>query len=104
MIGARLRALLLAFVAVFALSGCQRAPVELNSADRKDLETVKEIGPRTAEAIVKERKRGGEFKDWNDFIGRVKGVGEKSGAQMSADGLTINGQKMSETGAPAAPK
>jgi competence protein ComEA len=104
LIGATLRNLVLALVAVCALSSCQRAPVELNSANRKDLETVKEIGPRTAEEIVKERKRGGDFKDWNDFIGRVKGVGEKSAAQMSADGLTINGQKMSEAGAPAAPK
>jgi competence protein ComEA len=96
------RTLLLVLAAVFLLSGCQRAPVELNTADRRDLESVKEIGPRTAEAIVKERKRGGDFKDWNDFITRVKGVGEKSAAQMSADGLLINGQKMSEGAAPPA--
>lgn len=104
MISIRLRALLLAFITVFAVSGCQRAPVELNTAKRKDLETVKEIGPRMSEAIVYERKRGGEFKDWNDFITRVKGVGAKSAAQMSADGLIINGQKLSESGASAPAK
>jgi competence protein ComEA len=57
-----------------------------------------------SEAIVYERKRGGEFKDWNDFVSRVKGVGVKSAAQMSADGLVINGQKMTDSAAPAVPK
>ncbi len=104
MIPARIRALILALLTVFALGGCQRPPVELNTAKRKDLETVKEIGPRMSEAIVYERKRGGEFKDWNDFVARVKGVGAKSAAQMSADGLVINGQNMTDGAAPAMPK
>ena len=31
------------------------------------------------------------FKDWRDFIGRVGGVGEKTAARLSREGLTVNG-------------
>jgi competence protein ComEA len=86
------RKILLAIGLVLALTSCQRGPVEVNSADRRALESVTEIGPKTAEAIIQERTKAGDFKDWKEFISRVKGVGEKSAAKMSADGLTVNGQ------------
>ncbi|MES2943841.1 MAG: helix-hairpin-helix domain-containing protein, partial [Pseudomonadota bacterium] len=48
--------------------------------------------------IIAERKKG-DFKSWEDFITRVKGVGEKNAAAFSADGLTVGGAAYA--GAPA---
>jgi len=66
------------------------AAVEVNKASAADLDGIKGIGPGTSERILQERKKG-KFKDWEDFIQRVKGVGETTAAKFSADGLTVNG-------------
>ena len=42
-----------------------------------------------------------QFKDWGDFIARMKGVGEKNAANFSAGGMTVNGAGYA--GAPAKP-
>lgn len=68
------------------------APVDVNKADQAALDGVKGIGPATSRAILDERKRGGPFKDWNDFSARVKGIGDKKSAGLSKAGLTVNGQ------------
>ena len=47
--------------------------------------------PRLSKRIIDARKQG-EFKDWPDFMSRVKGVKDKSAAKLSAEGLTVNGQ------------
>lgn len=79
------------------------AAVDVNTAKGAELTGVKGIGPDTSRLIVKERRKG-KFKDWNDFISRVKGVGEKRAAQFSADGLTVNGASFSGAAAsPASP-
>ncbi len=66
------------------------AAVDANTASAADLDSVKGIGPGMSSRIIKERKKS-EFKDWADFISRVKGVGEKNAAKFSAAGLTVNG-------------
>lgn len=68
------------------------APVDVNKADQAALDGVKGIGPATSKAILDERKRGGPFRDWNDFSARVKGIGDKKSAGLSKAGLTVNGQ------------
>lgn len=68
------------------------AAVELNTANVAELDGIKGIGPGLSGRILDERKRG-DFQDWNDFIGRVSGVGEKSAARFSKEGLTVNGKK-----------
>lgn len=79
------------------------AAVDVNTAKGAELTGVKGIGPDTSRLIVKERRKG-KFKDWNDFISRVKGVGEKRAAQFSADGLTVNGASFgAAAAAPASP-
>ena len=50
------------------------------------------MGLQTADAIVAERAKGGNLKDWNDLVKRVKGVGPKNSALMSQGGLPVNGQ------------
>lgn len=66
------------------------AAVDVNKASAAELDGIKGIGPATSTRIVDERKKG-QFKDWQDFIDRVKGVGEGNAAKFSAEGLTVNG-------------
>ena len=66
------------------------AAVDVNKATAADLDGIKGIGPGISTKIIDERKKGG-FKDWSDFIERVKGVGEGNAAKFSAEGLTVNG-------------
>jgi len=67
------------------------AAVEANTATQADLEAIDGVGPALSTSIVEERKKG-EFKDWNDLRGRVRGVGERSAAKLSAHGMTVNGK------------
>ena len=66
------------------------AAVEVNKATEAELDSIKGIGPSTSKTIISERKKS-EFKSWEDFIARVKGVGEDKAAKFSAEGLTVNG-------------
>lgn len=84
------------FLIVIALlfAGTAFAAVDVNKASAAELDGIKGIGPAMSEKIINERKTS-EFKDWNDFIGRVGGVGEKTAAKFSAEGLTVNGKRFS---------
>ena len=90
---------LLAFFAAMSLVAAFAA-VDVNKASEAELDGLKGIGPVTTKLIVTERKKG-EFKNWDDFITRVKGVGDKNAAKFSAEGLTVGGA--SYKGAAAAP-
>ena len=74
--------------------------VDVNTADAAALDSVKDIGPKTAAKIIDERNKNGPFKDWDDLVTRVKGVGPKNSDTMSAGGLTVNGK--AKPNAPAA--
>jgi competence protein ComEA len=87
----------LAFFAAMSLVAAFAA-VDVNKATEAELDGVKGIGPVTSKLIMSERKKG-EFKNWEDFISRVKGVGEKSAAKFSADGLTVSGAAYTGAGA-----
>ena len=76
------------------------AAVDVNKATAADLDGIKGIGPGISTKILDERKKS-NFKDWNDLVERVKGVGEANAAKFSAEGLTINGASFK--GAAAAP-
>lgn len=91
--------LLLAVVTFVATMGFAFAEVDVNKADQAALDSVKGIGPKISKTIVDERKKGGDFKDWADFEKRVKGIGDKSAAKLSDNGLTVNGQSLPKTGA-----
>jgi competence protein ComEA len=66
------------------------AAVDVNKATAAELDGIKGIGPGISTKILDERKKG-SFKDWQDFINRVKGVGEGNAARFSAEGMTVNG-------------
>ena len=78
------------------------AAVDVNKATPADLDGLKGIGPGISGKIVEERKKG-EFKNWNDFIERVKGIGEKNAVKFSAEGMTVSGASYKGV-APAAKK
>jgi len=92
-----LKKLLLAVATLIATMSFAFAQVDVNKADQAALDGVKGIGPKTSKAILEERKKGGPFKDWADFQGRVKGIGDKNAPKLSAAGLTVNGQSLSKT-------
>jgi competence protein ComEA len=82
---------ILAFVAMLYATACFAA-VDVNKANAAELDSIKGIGPAISTKIIDERKKKGSFKDWNDFIARVRGVGEGNAAKFSAEGLTVNGE------------
>jgi competence protein ComEA len=72
------------------MSSLSIAAVDLNKANQADLESIKGIGPAMSTRILDERKKS-DFKDWLDFVDRVKGVGPGNAAKFSDAGLTVNG-------------
>lgn len=69
---------------------CHSASVDVNQATQAELESVGAIGPAIAQEILDERRKGA-FKDWQQLIDRVKGIGAHNAAKFSAEGLTVNG-------------
>ena len=80
---------LLAFFAAMTVA-VAFAAVDVNKATPAELDGIKGIGPAISGKIVDERKKG-NFKSWEDFIERVKGIGEGNAAKFSAEGLTVGG-------------
>ncbi len=78
------------FVALAAGFAVAASAADVNTASQADLESLAGIGPATAATILDERSRG-DFKDWPDFVHRVKGMGAARAARLSAQGLTVNG-------------
>jgi competence protein ComEA len=77
-------------ILVMCFAAVAMAAVDVNKATEAQLDSVKGIGPVTSKLIMSERKKG-EFKSWQDFIDRVKGIGDDRAAKLSAEGLTVNG-------------
>jgi competence protein ComEA len=90
---------ILAALIMFCAAAMAMAAVDVNKASEAELDALKGIGPVTSKAILAERKKG-DFKSWQDFISRVKGVGDKRAAKFSEEGLTVNGEafKAASTG------
>ena len=80
------------FLAILAalFAAAAFAATDVNKATQAELEAVKGVGPAIAGKILDERKKGA-FKDWTDFVDRVKGVGEGNAAKFSAEGMTVGG-------------
>ncbi len=68
---------LLSLFVLLAFSGIAYAAVDLNTASKTQLESVKGIGPSKADAIIAYRKQNGPFKKVDD-LKAIKGFGDKS--------------------------
>lgn len=84
-----MKKLLWVLLAFFAFSGMAMAAVNLNTATQAELETVKGVGPKKAEAIISYREKNGSFKAVDD-LKNVNGFGDKTVAKMRSE-LTVNG-------------
>jgi len=80
---------LFAFLAAMSLVAAFAA-VDVNKGSEAELDSIKGIGPATSKQIMTERKKA-EFKNWDDLISRVKGLGDKTAAKLSEGGLTVGG-------------
>jgi competence protein ComEA len=80
---------LFAFFAAMSLVAAFAA-VDVNKGSEAELDGIKGIGPATSKQIMAERKKA-EFKNWDDLISRVKGLGDKTAAKLSEGGLTVGG-------------
>lgn len=93
-----LKKLLALAAALYAVASF--AAVDVNKATAADLDGIRGVGPALSTRILDERKKG-NFKDWDDFISRIRGIGDSNAPKFSAAGLTVNGDSFK--GAAAAP-
>jgi competence protein ComEA len=98
---AMIRTIAALVLAAFAFAA--QAAVDANKASQAELETVKGIGPGLSAKILDARKAGA-FKDWNDLVERVGGVGPGNAARFSQAGLTVNSSPYTATAAAAPDK
>ena len=103
-----LRTLVLTFCS-FLWTATAWAALEVNKAKEAELDGVRGLGPALTQRILQEREKA-LFRDWADFIRRIPGIGPARAAQLSGEGLTVDGQSYQVPGsapmpmAPALPK
>jgi competence protein ComEA len=91
-----LKKLLALAAALYAVASF--AAVDVNKASAADLDGIRGVGPALSTRILDERKKG-NFKDWDDFISRIRGIGENNAPKFSSAGLTVNGESFKGTSA-----
>lgn len=64
------------------------AAVDVNKATRAELEALPGVGTALSARVLAERQKS-PFKNWNDLILRVRGIGPGSAAKLSTAGLTV---------------
>ena len=69
-----MKKLLLAFIMWFAIYGVAMAAVNVNTATKEELLSVKGIGEKRAQAIIDYRTKNGPFKTVDDLT-KVEGIG-----------------------------
>ena len=74
-----------------AFSQMPTQTLDLASARDIDLDGLRGLGPATTRLILQERERQ-PFKDWQDLMRRTPGIGPKKAAQLSEQGLRVQGQ------------
>lgn len=79
-----------------------QAAVDLNTATQAELETVKGIGPKKAQAIIDFRKKNGPFKSADD-LDKVPGFG-KSTVDKVKSSITVGNAKAASSGKTAEAK
>lgn len=66
-----------------------QAEIDVNTASAMELQRIKGIGPKTAQAIIEFRNQNGPFNSVQE-VTRVKGVGQKTLQKMIDSGLVCN--------------
>lgn len=79
-----MKKIIMVFMSALVFSVSAWAAVDLNTASQAELETVKGIGPKKAQAIIEFRKKNGSFKSVDD-LDNVTGFGKKSVEMVRKD-------------------
>ena len=66
--------------------------------DRRNRYQAKTDPWEIVRTIIDERKKG-DFKNWDDLVSRVKGIGDATAAKLSAEGLTVKGAEFKKAAA-----
>jgi len=87
---------LLVVFAWFSFMGLAFAatPVDLNTANQAQLESVKGIGPVKAKAVIEYRTKNGPFKNVDD-LQKVTGFGKASVGKLRSE-VTVGGAKSAD--------
>src|ERR1043166_7857821 len=85
-----MKRLLLALVMWFAIYGIALAAVNINTATKEELVTLKGIGPTRAQEIIDHRTKNGPFKTVDD-LEKVKGIGPGTMKQIKSQ-ITVTGK------------
>ncbi|MGH7793296.1 MAG: ComEA family DNA-binding protein [Candidatus Binatia bacterium] len=80
----------MAFAMWFALSGVALAVVNINTATKEELTSIKGVGDKRAQEIIEYRKKNGNFKSIDD-LGKVPGIGPGLIKQIRSD-VTVTGK------------
>ena len=64
--------------------------LEVNQASEAELDGLRGIGPPFTRRLLHERQQQ-VFKDWQDLMTRVSGMGPKVARSLSRQGLTVQG-------------
>ncbi|MCV2365589.1 helix-hairpin-helix domain-containing protein [Paucibacter sp. DJ1R-11] len=73
--------------------------LEINTASRAQLESLRGLGPALVERLLLARQQG-RFSDWAQLRRRVRGVGPTLAQQLSAQGLRVAGKAWAAESAP----
>jgi competence protein ComEA len=85
-----MKRLLLALAIWFAFSGAALAVVNINTATKEELTTLKGVGDKRAQEIIDYRKKNGNFKSV-DELEKVPGIGPGLMKQIRSD-VTVTGK------------
>ncbi|MPZ76216.1 MAG: hypothetical protein GEU77_06800 [Deltaproteobacteria bacterium] len=89
-----MRKLFLALAMCFALSGLAMAAVNINTATKEELRSLKGVGEKRAQDIIDYRTKNGNFKSVDD-LQKVPGVGPSLMKQLRPQ-VTTTGNTMIE--------
>jgi competence protein ComEA len=92
-----MKKLFLLFAIWFALSGAALAAVNINTATKEELVSLKGIGEKRAQEILNYRKKNGNFKSVDD-LEKVPGIGPGLMKQIRSE-LTVTGKTSVEKSA-----
>ena len=85
-----MKKLLLVFAIWFALSGVAMAVVNINTATKEELTSLKGVGDKRAQEIIDYRKKNGNFKSI-DELEKVPGIGPGLMKQIRSE-VTVSGK------------